>query len=87
MKCSLFDGVRNADVVLDLTQAEAELVKLFVREIRHAAALKTQLLLTIDPWSTGGGCNFFASYNETGISQTIEGAIRARAIRGRKKAR
>ena len=77
---------RRPDVVAsDLTEAEAELVKLFVREIRHAAALKTQLLLTIDPWSTGGGCNFFASYNETGFSGSVTGTIRARTIRRRKK--
>ncbi len=85
MKCTLFDSTRN--VVPDLTEAEAELVKLFVREVRHAVALKTQLLLTIDPWVMGGGCNFFASYNESGFSGKIEGTIRPRAIRGRKRPR
>jgi len=84
MKCTLFDNTRNTDT-MDLTEAEAELVKLFVREVRHAATLKTQLLVTVGPWFAGDRVRFSASY--TAFSDEVTGRVRARAIRGRKKAR
>lgn len=64
-----------------LTEAEEQLLRIVLREVRGAMKTAQQLQITIDPWYTRAGCNLFFGYNGAGWSTTIEGPIRQRTAR------
>jgi hypothetical protein len=64
-----------------MTDAEAQLVHIVLREARHAAAIGEQLHVLFDPYLAGEGANVHVSYNELGASYDLQGRITKRRRR------
>lgn len=67
------------------TPAEAEVLELVLREMRHARSIGRQLMVTIDAWTAepGNGVNVFFGMDASGWSTSVEG----RFNRARKQAK